>query len=64
MTDDDATAPATMVRYRIIMISILMAFGLYLTRVAPGEIVKTDSFQDDTALNQQVAQCRSGAAQA
>ncbi len=55
MTDDDATAPATMVRYRIIMISILMAFGLYLTRVAPGEIVKTDSFQDDTALNQHPA---------
>ena len=41
---------ATFVRYRIVIISILMAFGLYLTRVSLGEIVKSDSFLNDKRL--------------
>lgn len=42
-------APST-VRYRIVTISILMAFSLYLCRVCLGEIIKTDSFNNDVAL--------------
>jgi hypothetical protein len=41
---------ATFVRYRIVIVSILMAFGLYLTRVSLGEIVKSDSFLNDKRL--------------
>lgn len=42
----------TFIRYRIILISVLMAFGLYLTRATLGEIIKNDSFLHDTALNE------------
>lgn len=42
---------ATNVRYRIVFISILMAFSLYLDRVCLGEIVKADSFRADVQLS-------------
>jgi len=42
----------TFIRYRIILISVLMAFGLYLTRATLGEIIKNDSFLHDTDLNE------------
>lgn len=38
---------ATTVRYRIVAISIAMAFMLYLDRVCLGEIIKTESFLSD-----------------
>lgn len=41
---------ATNIRFRIVMVSMLMAFGLYLTRISLGEIVKTDSFLNDSAI--------------
>ena len=41
---------ATFIRYRIILISVLMAFGLYVTRATLGEIIKNDSFLQDSAL--------------
>lgn len=41
---------ATFIRYRIILISVLMAFGLYLTRATLGEIIKNDSFLQDSVL--------------
>jgi MFS family permease len=41
---------ASNVRLRIVWISVLMAFGLYLTRVSLGEIVKTESFLKDPAF--------------
>lgn len=46
----EAGLPATSVRYRIVTISILMAFSLYLCRVCLGEIIKSDSFNTDTQL--------------
>lgn len=45
----NASSP-TNVRLRIVWISVLMAFGLYLTRNTIGEIVKSDSFLKDTSL--------------
>jgi hypothetical protein len=45
----NASSP-THVRLRIVWISVLMAFGLYLTRNTIGEIVKSDSFLKDTSL--------------
>lgn len=42
---------ATFIRYRIILVSVLMAFGLYVTRATLGEIIKNDSFLQDSALN-------------
>ncbi len=48
-------APApTNIRYRIVGISVLMAFSLYLCRVCLGEIVKSDSFNNDVQLRQDV----------
>ena len=41
---------ATFIRYRIILISVLMAFGLYVTRATLGEIIKNDSFLQDSVL--------------
>ncbi len=41
---------ATLIRYRIILISVLMAFGLYVTRATLGEIIKNDSFLQDSVL--------------
>lgn len=38
---------ATTVRYRIIGVSVLMAFMLYLDRICLGEIVKSESFRQD-----------------
>ncbi|MGV3485863.1 MAG: MFS transporter [Planctomycetaceae bacterium] len=38
---------ATRVRYRVIAVSVLMAFILYLDRVCLGEIVKSESFRSD-----------------
>ena len=43
--------PQTKIRYVIVFVSILMAFGLYLTRVSVGEIVKSDSFLKDERIN-------------
>jgi MFS family permease len=40
----------SMIRYRIILVSILMAFSLYLTRNAMPEIVKSESFLQDPTL--------------
>lgn len=42
-----APGPATAVRHRIVGVSVLMAFSLYLDRVCLGEIVKSDSFLHD-----------------
>lgn len=44
-------APPSLVRYRIIAISVLMAFTLYLHRVCLGEVVKSDSFKADMELS-------------
>ena len=45
------TPPApTSIRYRIIAVSMLMAFILYLDRICLGEIVKSASFQADVPL--------------
>ena len=41
---------ATFIRYRIILVSVLMAFGLYVTRATLGEIIKNDSFLQDSVL--------------
>lgn len=40
-------AAATTVRYRVIGVSVMMAFILYLDRVCLGEIVKSESFRAD-----------------
>lgn len=50
--DDSSAASAvneraTTIRYRIVAISIAMAFMLYLDRVCLGEIIKTESFLSD-----------------
>lgn len=45
-----ATVPATSICWRIVAISVLMAFGLYLTRVSLGEVVKSDSFLTDAKI--------------
>ncbi len=45
---------ATSVRYRVIGVSVLMAFILYLDRVCLGEIVKLDMFLADFALGDSV----------
>ena len=49
-TESDTSLRPTNVRLRIVWISVLMAFGLYLTRVSLGEIVKTESFLKDPAF--------------
>lgn len=46
----EVTQRPTTVRYRIVAISVLMAFLLYLDRVCLGEIVKTDLFRSDLNL--------------
>ena len=45
------TAAPTNVRFRIVGVSMLMAFILYLDRVCLGEIVKSDSFARDVAIS-------------
>ncbi len=40
----------TNIRYRIVLVSILMAFSLYITRVSVGEIVKSNSFLQDSQI--------------
>ena len=47
---NSTSEPATFVRYRIILISVLMAFGLYMTRATLGEIIKNYSFLQDSVL--------------
>lgn len=47
----DFAPQATRIRYRIIGISVLMAFIMYLDRICLGEIVKTDSFKQETGLS-------------
>ncbi|MFM8325495.1 MAG: MFS transporter, partial [Pirellulaceae bacterium] len=47
---EEESAARTSVHRRIVWISVLMAFGLYLTRVSVGEIVKTDSFLNDPQI--------------
>ena len=42
----------TSVRLRIVWVSVLMAFGLYLTRNTLGEMVKSNSFLEDPVLVQ------------
>lgn len=44
---------ATGVRYRIVAISMLMAFSLYLDRVCLGEIVKSESFLSSVDLTKE-----------
>ena len=46
------TAP-THIRYRIIAVSMLMAFILYLDRICLGEIVKSASFKGDISLSKE-----------
>lgn len=46
------TQKPTSVRLQIVWVSVLMAFGLYLTRNTLGEIVKSDSFLKDSLLLQ------------
>lgn len=48
--NDESFGTPTAIRYRIIMVSILMAFSLYLTRNAMPEIVKSESFLNDPKL--------------
>ncbi len=49
--DDDSVSaagePSTRIRYRVIAVSIAMAFILYLDRVCLGEIIKNESFRAD-----------------
>lgn len=45
--DSAAGDPPTRIRYRVIAVSIAMAFILYLDRVCLGEIVKNESFRAD-----------------
>ncbi len=47
------TDHATHIRYRIIGVSMLMAFILYLDRICLGEIVKSVSFKSDIALTKE-----------
>jgi len=46
------TAP-TSIRYRIIAVSMMMAFILYLDRICLGEIVKSASFKNDLHLDKE-----------
>lgn len=48
---DDAAARPTSARHRIVGISVLMAFIMYLDRICLGEIVKTDAFLNETKLS-------------
>ncbi len=50
--NDEGFVTPTAIRYRIIMVSILMAFSLYLTRNAMPEIVKSESFLQDATLRE------------
>src|ERR1043165_961617 len=50
MTD---SLPPTNVRRRIIAVSMLMAFILYLDRICMGEIVKSVSFNHDLGLTKE-----------
>lgn len=49
----DAAQTPTTVRHRIIFVTMLMAFVLYLDRICMAEIVKSASFLRDTALDKQ-----------
>ncbi|MEO1527169.1 MAG: MFS transporter [Planctomycetota bacterium] len=49
MSAESATASTS--RFRIIAVSVVMAFLLYLDRVCLGEIVKTDAFLEDFATS-------------
>jgi ACS family glucarate transporter-like MFS transporter len=48
----DSPAP-TSIRHRIIAVTMLMSFLLYLDRICLGEIVKTVSFRDDLHLSKE-----------
>ena len=48
----DPARPTT-IRHRIIGVTMLMAFILYLDRICMGEIVKSMSFNNDLALSQE-----------
>lgn len=47
------SAAPTSIRHRIIMVSMLMAFILYLDRICLAEIVKSASFKTDVALSKE-----------
>ena len=47
------SAPPTKFLHRIIAVSMLMAFILYLDRICMGEIVKSVSFNQDLNLTQE-----------
>ena len=47
---NSTTPSSSSVRLQIVWVSVLMAFGLYLTRNTLGEIVKSDSFLKDSWL--------------
>lgn len=49
----EAQGPSTKARHRIIAISVLMAFIMYLDRICLGEIVKTDAFLGETGLSKE-----------
>ena len=48
-----STAPPTSIRSRIIWVTMLMAFILYLDRICMGEIVKSLSFNKELALSKE-----------
>ena len=48
-----ATTPPTSIRSRIIWVTMLMAFILYLDRICMGEIVKSLSFNQELALSKE-----------
>lgn len=48
-----ATQTPTSVRHRIILVTMLMAFVLYLDRICMAEIVKSAGFLQDTSLDKQ-----------
>lgn len=45
-----SNTPPTSIRWQIVGMGVLMAFGLYLTRISVGEIVKSESFLKDPQL--------------
>jgi MFS family permease len=49
----DAAQAPTSVRHRIILVTMLMAFVLYLDRICMAEIVKSVGFLHDTSLDKQ-----------
>lgn len=49
--ESQGTARPTRIRMRVIAVSVLMAFILYLDRICLGELAKSDSFRGDVDLD-------------